>query len=88
MKCVICRQGETHEGLTTVTLERGPTVVVFRGVTAQVCNNCGEAYVDEDVTARLLKEAEEAARTGNDVQVRLTQPRRERASRHAAHELA
>jgi YgiT-type zinc finger domain-containing protein len=69
MKCVICRQGETREGLTTVTLERGPTVVVIRGVPAQVCDNCGEAYVDEDITARLLTEAEDAASAGNEVEV-------------------
>jgi hypothetical protein len=44
--------------------------LVFKGVPAQVCENCGEEYVDEDTTARLLQVAEEAARAGVQVDVR------------------
>ena len=54
MTCVICKHGETQAGHTTVTLERGQTVLVFRNVPAQVCANCGEAYVSEEITAQLL----------------------------------
>ncbi len=67
MKCVICRQEETQPGLTTVTLERGGMTFVIKGVPALVCQNCGEEYVDEQVSASLLRQAEEAA--GNGVQV-------------------
>ncbi len=67
MKCVVCKQGETKEGVTTVTLTRGNTTAVFKEVPAAVCENCGEAYVDEEVTKELLKEAEEIA--GENVQV-------------------
>lgn len=70
MKCIICRYGETEPGATTVTLTRGQTTVVFRGVPAQICDNCGEAYVDDEITARLLSIAEEAARSGVHVDVR------------------
>jgi YgiT-type zinc finger domain-containing protein len=70
MNCPICRHGETHPALTTVTLERGGMTLVFKGVPAQVCQNCGEAYLDEDTTARLLAVVDEAARTGVQVQVR------------------
>lgn len=45
-----------------VTLKRGGTLLAFEGVPAQVCTNCGEAYVSEAVTEQLLQEAEEAAR--------------------------
>jgi hypothetical protein len=44
--------------------------LVFRGVPAQVCENCGEEYVDEDTTRDLLQVAEEAARAGAQVDVR------------------
>jgi YgiT-type zinc finger domain-containing protein len=64
MKCVICKQGETRSGTTTVTLEREGTVLVVRSVPAQVCQNCGEEYIDEDITATLLQQAEEAVRAG------------------------
>ena len=70
MKCVICKQGETRAGKATVTLERDGTTLVIKGVPAQVCLNCGEEYVDEKTTARLLTAAEEAARAGVRVDVR------------------
>ncbi len=62
MTCVICKSGETQLGAEAVTLERGGTTVVIKGVPARVCKNCGEAYVEESVTARLLKTADGAVR--------------------------
>lgn len=70
MKCAICRNGDTQPGKATVTLERGATTVVIKGVPARVCANCGEEYVDEAIAARLLNTAEEAARAGVQVDVR------------------
>ena len=70
MRCVICKQADTHPGWATVTLEREQLTLVFKKVPAQVCPNCGEEYVDEATTARLLKSAEEQARTGVLVDVR------------------
>ncbi len=70
MICVICKNGETQLGKATVTLEREETTLVIKGVPAQVCGNCGEEYVDEETTARLLKTAEDAARAGVQVDVR------------------
>ena len=70
MKCVICKQGETQPGKTTVTLEREGITLVFKDVPARVCPNCGEAYVDEKVSAGLLKTAEDAARAGVQVDIR------------------
>jgi YgiT-type zinc finger domain-containing protein len=70
MKCVICKQGETRPGAATVTLEREGTVLVVRCVPAQVCQNCGEEYIDEDITAKLLHQAEEAVMAGVQVTVR------------------
>ncbi|MEW6579568.1 MAG: type II toxin-antitoxin system MqsA family antitoxin [Chloroflexota bacterium] len=70
MRCVICKHGDTAPATTTVTLERGGMTLVFKNVPAQVCENCGEAYLDEATTARLLATAEEAARAGVQVDVR------------------
>jgi hypothetical protein len=44
--------------------------LVVKDVPAQVCDNCGEEYVDADVTARLQKAADDAARSGVEVEVR------------------
>ena len=70
MKCVVCKQGETQPGKATITLERDGTTLVVKGVPASVCTNCGEEYVSEEITAQLLKSAEEAARAGVQVDVR------------------
>ena len=70
MKCVICKKGETEFGKVTVTLDRNGATIVVKNVPAQVCQNCGEEYVDEKTTEQLLKEAENAAQTGTLVDVR------------------
>ena len=67
---MICKNGETHSGNATVTLERGGTTLVVKGVPARVCANCGEEYVDEAITAKLLNTEEEAVRAGVQVDVR------------------
>jgi len=64
MKCVICKQGETRPSETTVTLQREGVTLVFRNVPAEVCENCGEAYVNEATARELLRWAEEAVQTG------------------------
>ncbi len=74
MRCVICKRGETRPGHTTVTLERDQTVVVFRHVPAEVCANCGEAYVSEETTAQLMEAAEEAVQARVQVDVRELAP--------------
>ena len=70
MRCAVCKHGTTKPGRATITLERGRTTVVIKGVPAQVCVNCGEEYVGEETTARLLHMVEEAAREGVQVDIR------------------
>jgi YgiT-type zinc finger domain-containing protein len=70
MKCVICKKGETKAGTATVTLDKNGTTLVFKGVPARVCTNCGEEYVDESIVAALLQSAAQAARSGIQVEVR------------------
>jgi YgiT-type zinc finger domain-containing protein len=42
-RCPICKHGQMRPGTVSVTLDRpnGPTVV-FKGVPALVCDNCGQ----------------------------------------------
>lgn len=70
MKCVICKNGETKENTTTVTLEKGEATIVFKNVPALVCSNCGETYVAEEMTAQLLKNAQTAVQMGVKIDVR------------------
>jgi len=68
--CVICKHGERKPGTATVTFSESGSTIVFERVPAEVCDNCGEEYVDEDTAERLLEEAERAARSGVRVTVR------------------
>lgn len=69
MKCVLCRHGETSPGRVTVPLQRGETSVIFKDVPAEVCDNCGEYYLSQQVTEKLLARAEEAVRSGAEVEI-------------------
>ncbi|MFQ5544048.1 MAG: type II toxin-antitoxin system MqsA family antitoxin [Nitrospiria bacterium] len=70
MMCVICKNGEPQPGKATVTLEHGETTLVIKGVLVEVCANCGEEYIGDDITEQLLSVAEEAANKGVLVDVR------------------
>lgn len=69
MKCVICRQGETIPGAVTVSLQRGESTIIFKGVPAEVCENCGEYYLSQAITDNLLARAEEAVKSGAEVEI-------------------
>lgn len=58
MNCIICRQAELIDGSTSIPFERDEFRLLMRNVPAQVCPNCDEAIVDEDVAIRLLEKAE------------------------------
>ena len=64
MNCLICRQAETVDGLTSVRFERGEMRLAVNHVPARVCLSCGEAYVEEQVAVSLLREAEEMSAAG------------------------
>ena len=64
MQCPICRQAEIVNGLTSVALEREEFRLAVNNVPAQICPNCAEAYVEEDVAIRLLSEAENVSALG------------------------
>ena len=64
MNCLICRQAEIVDGLASVTFERGEMRLVVNHVPARICPSCGEAFVDEDVTVRLLRGAEAMSEAG------------------------
>ena len=69
MKCVICKHGETESGHVNVTLEHEGSVIIFKEVPAEVCDNCGEYYLNSEVTGDLLERAKKAAASGTEVQI-------------------
>jgi YgiT-type zinc finger domain-containing protein len=69
MKCVLCKHGETRPGKATVTLQRGATTVILKGVPADVCENCGEYYLSDEVAGQVLERAEAAVSSGAEVEI-------------------
>ncbi len=70
MTCPICKHGTLAPGHVSVTLERAQLTLVFKAVPARVCDNCGEHFLDEATSARLLQQAGTAAAAGVQVEVR------------------
>ena len=64
MRCMICDRAELVAGTTEVHLEREEFRLSIKNVPARICPACGEAYSDEDVSIRILIEAEKLAGLG------------------------
>ncbi len=69
MKCLICKQGETQPGLTTVSLQRDERTLIIKGVPAEICDNCGEYYLSQEIAKRLYRQAEESLQHGAEVEI-------------------
>lgn len=69
MTCLICKTGQFKAGKTTVTLQRSEVTVILKKVPAQVCDNCGEYYLSEDVTRKTLLLAADVVRDGAELAV-------------------
>lgn len=70
MNCIVCHQGGTEAGTTTVTFHRGNQTLVVNGVPAEVCENCGEAYIAEDVAEQILQITAEARKAQATILIR------------------
>ena len=69
MKCPICRFGEMKDGFTQVVLIRGNSTVIFRNVPAQICDDCGEYYLDEETAKDIYNRAEYCFSSGQEVAI-------------------
>ncbi|MGC8907537.1 MAG: type II toxin-antitoxin system MqsA family antitoxin [Desulfomonilaceae bacterium] len=69
MTCVICKHGVLRSGKTTVVLQRASTSVIIKEVPAEICDNCGEYYLDSDIAANVLQLAENAVQRKSEVEI-------------------
>ena len=69
-QCPTCSAGTLREGTTTLTMERGEATIVFKDVPAEVCDVCGEAFIDEDISEDVYEQAEAAIEAGAHFDVR------------------
>jgi YgiT-type zinc finger domain-containing protein len=59
MNCLICKESNLIDSLTSISFEQDEFRLLIRDVPAWVCPNCGEAVVEEQVAARLIHQAED-----------------------------
>jgi YgiT-type zinc finger domain-containing protein len=64
MICLICRQSEIVDQLTSVKFERSGIHSAISNVPARVCPSCGEAYVAEEVARQLLRVMKKLSEAG------------------------
>jgi len=69
MKCPICREGNTSDGKSTVTVENNGAIIFFKDVPALICNNCGEAYFTSEISKKLFQLAQESLKKGAELEV-------------------
>jgi len=69
MKCVICKHGHALHGKTTVVLTKDKLSVIIREVPADICENCGEYYLDDETTKKVLQIANQALETNVELEI-------------------
>lgn len=69
MQCSICKNGTTKQAVITVPLVKDNSVVIVKGVPAEVCQNCGEYYLDEKTAHSLYELAQQSFRSGAELEV-------------------
>jgi hypothetical protein len=50
-------------------LERAGSLIIFRDVPADVCDNCGAYFLSEDISKELFEKANEAVKNGAQVEI-------------------
>ncbi len=70
MKCVVCKSGEALKGKTTVVFEKGRATIVFKNVPADICDQCGEVYLSDKISEKLLSDSSEIERTGSEMNIK------------------
>ena len=69
MTCPICKHGETKSGATTLVFERGTSTIIIKNVPAEICDNCDEAFLAENVSQEVLDLANKKAGKGIEVEI-------------------
>ena len=69
MTCIVCKKGDTQNGTTTVSIDKGTSIVVIRDVPAEICSTCGEEYIDAKTMKDVEKLVSAAQKAGLNIAV-------------------
>ena len=66
MNCALCK-GSLKKGMVNHIIDLGDGIIIIKNVPANVCNQCGEYYVDTKTAIKLEEIVEELRRTKAEV---------------------
>jgi YgiT-type zinc finger domain-containing protein len=69
MKCTTCKNGDTAPDTVTISLTRSGTIVVIKEALAEVCDNCGDYFLDTAVAERIYEQAAAAVARHAEVEI-------------------
>ncbi|MGB2985732.1 MAG: type II toxin-antitoxin system MqsA family antitoxin [Phycisphaerae bacterium] len=64
MTFLICKQEKVKPRRATVPMQRDNCTAIFKAVPPDICENCGEYYVSEQITQDCCAAPKRALRTG------------------------
>ena len=68
MKCFMCK-GETSKKLVNYLVDIDNNIIIIKEVPANVCNQCGERYFDNDVMKNLEKIIDEVKKVSMEISI-------------------
>lgn len=69
MLCPICKFGNMKDGFTQVVFTRGKTTIIFKNVPAKICDDCGEYFLDEQISQDIYTQAENCISSGQEIAI-------------------
>jgi len=69
MKCVICKTGDCVAGITNFTHLIDGKLIVVKNVKANICQNCDEAYFEEEAVKYIQQKTDEVMKSQEAVEV-------------------
>ncbi|MGI8668941.1 MAG: type II toxin-antitoxin system MqsA family antitoxin [Aridibacter sp.] len=53
MICLVCKHRKMEQGTTILPIERDDEILLITDIPAQICVNCGEAYLEENTSVNV-----------------------------------
>ena len=69
MECLMCKNGTTKKGLVNVPIVRDDKIIFFKKIPAEICDNCGDYYIDSTIANEIYKKANERMNEGVEMEV-------------------
>ena len=69
MICPICKNGKMEKGFTTFFFENEKSTIIIKKVPANVCDNCNESFILEEISKKVLEIVDNEVKKGVEVEV-------------------